>query len=199
MGTRDADHPIACGIRAQGTEQLGFFAPHHIRSIGVPLRDPRQNPDVTSLSWNRNSAFQDGREMCRCVDVSGFNPSLAGTRHAADNDRQVIRSADGIEMRLEYSREAELACRHHSFLAASLSQDTARSVDAPKPKAAGAPINCDVSSHAHFKSVLMAASAHWEATFRLFIMRGYHSVQCKSDPASSGCDLPPAFLLSLKR
>jgi hypothetical protein len=134
--------------------------------------------------------------MRRCVDVSGFNPSLAGTRHAADNHGQVIRSADGIEMRLEYGREAELGCRDHPFLAASLSQNAARSVDAPKPKAAGAPINRDVSSRVHIKSVLISGIRALGGTVsrRLFIMGRYRSVQRKSESAPSSClTCPPYF------
>jgi hypothetical protein len=129
---------------------------------------------------------------CRYIRLQ---PILAGTRHAADNDRQVIRSADGIEMRLEYGREAELGCRHHSFLAAPLSQNTARSVDGPKPKAAGAPINRDVSSLVHFKSVLISGIRALGATVsrQLFIMGRYHSVQHESEPASSSRLTCPAY------
>src|SRR6266702_3151172 len=46
MGTRDADDHLARGSHAQGAKQLGFFAPHDIRSMTLPLRDPRKDPDV---------------------------------------------------------------------------------------------------------------------------------------------------------
>jgi hypothetical protein len=155
MSARDADNRFTRRIYTQGTEQLGFFAPHNIRSYGVSLRDPWKDPDFTRLSGNRDSTLQDECEMRRRVDVSSFNPPLARTRHAADHNRQVIRGADGIEMRLQHGREAKLSCRHHPFLAASFLQDTAGPVDEPKPKAARAPIDCGVFSVAHFKFVLM--------------------------------------------
>ena len=109
MGTRDADDRIIRRIYTQGTEQLGFFAPHDIRSLGVSLRNPRKDPDVTGLSGNRDGTLKDACEMRRRVDVSSLNPPLPGTRHAADHNRQVIRGANGIEMRLQHGREAELA------------------------------------------------------------------------------------------
>jgi hypothetical protein len=119
MSTRNADNRFARRIYTQGAEQLGFFAPHNIRSFGVSLRNPRKDPDVTRLSRNRDGTLQDGCEMRRRVDVSSLNPALSGARHAADYNRQVIRGADGIEMRLQHGREAKLGCRHHAFLAAS--------------------------------------------------------------------------------
>jgi hypothetical protein len=93
--------------------------------------------------------------MGRRVDVSSFNPPLAGARHAADHNGQVIRGADGIQMRLQHGREAKLTRLHHAFLASSFLQDAASPVDEPKPKAARAPIDCDVCSWVHFKSALM--------------------------------------------
>jgi hypothetical protein len=119
MGTRDADDRFTRRIYTQGTEQLGFFAPHDVRSLGVALRDPRKDPDVTRPSRNRDGTFQDRCEMGRRVDVSSFNPPLAGARHAADHNGQVIRGADGIQMRLQHGREAKLTCLHHAFLASS--------------------------------------------------------------------------------
>jgi hypothetical protein len=104
--------------------------------------------------------------------------------------------ADGIEMRLEHGRETELGCRDHPFLAASLSHNAARLVDAPKPKAAGAPINRDVSSLAHFNSVLISGirALGGKISRRLFILGGYRSVQRKSEPAPSSClTCPPYF------
>ena len=119
MSTRDADNHFTRRIYTQGAEQLGFFAPHNIRSFGVSLRNPWEYPDVTRPSRNRDGTLQDECEMRRRVNVSSLNPSLPGTRHAADHNRQVIRGADGIEMRLQHGREAKLSCRHHAFLAAS--------------------------------------------------------------------------------
>jgi hypothetical protein len=155
MGARDSDNRFTRRIYTDGAEQLGFFAPHHIRSFGVSLRNPREYPDVTRLSRNRDGTLQDQCEMRWCVDVASLNPSLSGTRHAADHNRQVIRGADGIEMRLQYGREAKPGCRHHAFLAASFLQHAASPVEEPKPKAARAPIDCGVFSLAHFKFVLM--------------------------------------------
>jgi len=156
MSTRDADNRFTHRTYTQGAEQLGFFAPHNIRSFGVSLRDPWKDPDVMRLSRNRDGTLQDECEMRRRVDVSGLNPPLSGTCHAADHNRQVIRGADGIEMRLQHGSEAKLGGRHHAFLAASFLQDAAGSVDEPKPKAARAPIDCGVFSLAHFKFVLMS-------------------------------------------
>jgi hypothetical protein len=155
VSTRDADNRFTRRIYTQGAEQLGFFAPHNIRSFGVSLRNPWEYPDVTRLSRNRDGTLQDECEMRRRVDVSSLNPSLPGTRHAADHNRQVICGADGIEMRLQHGREAKLGCRHHAFLAASFLQDAAGPVDEPKPKAARAPIDCGVFSLAHFTFVPM--------------------------------------------
>src|SRR3981081_2729861 len=140
MGARDADNRFSHRIYTQGAEQLGFFAPHNIRSFGVSLRNPWEYPDVTRLSGNRDGTLQDECEMRRRVDVASLNPALSGTRHAADPNRQVIRGADGIEMRLQHGREAKLGCRHHAFLAASFLQDAASPVDEPKPKADRAPL-----------------------------------------------------------
>ena len=154
MSTRDADNRFTRRIYTQGAEQLGFFAPHHIRSSGVSLRDPWKYPNVTRLCRNWDGTLQDEREMCRRVDISSLNPPLAGTRHAADHNRQVARGANGIEMRLQHGREAKLGCRHHAFLAASFLQDATSLIDEPKPKAARAPIDRDVFSLVHFKFVL---------------------------------------------
>jgi hypothetical protein len=155
MSTRDADNCFTRCIYTQGAEQLSFFAPHNIRSFGVSLRNPWEYPDVMSLSRNRDGTLQDECEMRRRVDVSSLNPPLPGTRHAADHNRQVIRGANVIEMRLQHGREAKPSCRHHAFLAASFLQDAASPVDEPKPKAARAPIDCGVFSSAHFMFVLM--------------------------------------------
>ena len=156
MSTRDADDRFTHRIYTQDAEQLGFFAPHHIRSFRVSLRDPWEYPDVTRLSRNRDGTLQDECEMRRRVDVSGLNPPLSGTRHAADHNRQVIRGADGIEMRLQHGCEAELARRHHALAAAPFREGVAGPVDEPKPKTARAPIDCGVFSLAHFKFALMS-------------------------------------------
>jgi len=72
------------------------------------------------------------------VDVSSLNPSLPGTRHAADHNRQVICGADGIEMRLQHGREAKLGCPPSCLPGCVVPLGRRRPVDEPKPKAARA-------------------------------------------------------------
>ena len=119
-------------------------------AFAVALRNSWQDPDVAILSRNRDGMLQDGCERRRRVDVSGFNPSLSGTGHAADDDGQLMRGADGLQMRLQHGREAKLACRHHALVAAPFPEDVAGPVDEPKPKTARAPIDRDVCSLFHF-------------------------------------------------
>src|ERR1700704_116343 len=54
MSTGDADNRFTRRIYTHGAEQLGFFAPHDIWSIRISLRNPREYPDVTRLSRNRD-------------------------------------------------------------------------------------------------------------------------------------------------
>ena len=155
-----ADDCISSRFHAQRTEQLRFFAPHDIRRLGVSLRDSREDADVSVLSRHRHRMLQDRFEPRRRVDISGFNPPASGTGHAADDNGQPRRGADGFQMRLQHGREAELACRHHAFVAAPFSQHVAGPVDVPKPETARTPVDRDIYSLAHFNSVPMP-SAPW--------------------------------------
>jgi hypothetical protein len=69
------------------------------------------------------------------------------------------RSTSSFQVRLQHNGEAELACHHHALVAAPFSEDIARPVDQPKPKAAGAPIDRDISSLFHFHPVRMPSRA----------------------------------------
>ena len=153
MGARHADDRIVSRVHTQGTEQLGFFTPHDIRRPGVSLCDPRKDADVTFLSRHRDGMLQDRCEPRRRVDISGFNPPLPGAGHAADDNGQPRRGADGFQMRLQHGREAKLACRHHALVAAPFPQQITGPVDEPKPKTARAPIDRDICSLAHCNSV----------------------------------------------
>ena len=149
MGARHADDRIVSRVHAQGTEQLRFFTPHDIRRLGVSLCDSRKDADVTRLSRHRDGMLQDRCEPRRRVDISGFNPPLSRTGHAADDNGQPRRGADGFQMRLQHGREAKLACRRHALMAAPFREGVASPVDKPKPKTARTPIDRDVCSLFH--------------------------------------------------
>jgi hypothetical protein len=103
--------------------------------------------------------LQDRCEQRRRIDVSGFNPALSGAGHAADDNGQPRRGADGLQMRLQHGREAKLACRDHALVAAPFREDVAGPIDQPKPKTARAPIDRDICSLFHFKPVPMLSAA----------------------------------------
>jgi hypothetical protein len=178
MGARHADDRVAHSIHAQGAEQLGLFAPHDVRRLAVSLRDSREDADVAILSRNYYGMLQDRRERRRRVDISGFNPSLPGAGHAADDNGQLMRGADGLQVRLQHGRKAELARRHHALVAAPLAEDVAGPVDQPKTKTARAPIDRDICSLFHFKSVPMLSAP---LRHRITPIRQATKLPCPSD------------------
>ena len=159
MGARHADDRVARRVDTQRAEQLGLFAPHDVRRLAVALRYPWEDPDVTILSRNHDGVLEDRCELRRRVDISGFNPSLSGAGHAADDDGQLMRGAVGLQMRLQHGREANLARRHHALVAAPFPEDVASPVDEPKPKTARAPIDRDICSLFHFNPARMQSRA----------------------------------------
>ena len=182
MGAGQAEYmppPGQLGMQAQRTQDLGFFAAHHIGRAGFsPAGKAGQDGNGAPGRFKAQGRGRDGLRFGRALQIGHFAPADGRTHHAAEYGGQnPIRLVPGRHR----SSKSRAAIGHGSTFSFRPRQHMAARVAEVKPQPAGAPVPGNKNRLAHGGLLHRKARRSKRVTDRLFRQRQAAMLQHRAD------------------